>query len=253
MARQATTDTDLISFGNVTALNGLSDASWCFWVYIDSWIAASGNAWAFLKGSSFGFYQNNPFGEFFIGQIFWPTTDITYALSSYAWTTGTWHFVGQVLDRDLSSQRVKVYASVAGASSLTLAGSNDLNGSGTIGSTANALLALQDGGNTNNLRMRIANVALYNRPLSLGELKAVRDCPSAVIDGRVFFAPCWGDSPETEYSGSKLHGTLTGTTLVPPPPTGPIFDVGVDWVPFVPSVAGGGGGGHRELTTVGAG
>ena len=164
-----------------------------------------------------------------------------------------WHFVGVVLDRTLSTQRIKMYASLAGASTLTQIGSHDLDATESVQPTAQNMFALQKGDNTETFRGRLANLAIWNRSLTTNELRGYRDSPALVLAGRKFFAPLGFGSPEPDYGGGKWNGTLTGTTLVAHPPTGPLFGFDTPWTPPPVAAPGGGGGGHRELTTVRAG
>src|SRR3990167_3270184 len=129
MARQGTAATDKIDFGDNTVIDLATQASWACWVYVDSWSSSDSYARQWTKGGSW-VLQRDALGAGTANKldfaIFWPSQ--TYVnTSGYTWTEAVWHFVGVVLDRTLSTQRIKMYASLAGASTLTQIGSHDLD------------------------------------------------------------------------------------------------------------------------------
>ncbi len=66
---------------------------------------------------------------------------------------------------------------------------------------------------------RLANVSIYDRVLSQGEMLAVK--AGVILKGLIFFAPLWGiASLEPDLSPSPLTGTVTGATKVDHAPVG---------------------------------
>lgn len=230
MARQATTSTDFVNFGDITILDGLTQLTVCCWVYVDSWSLSNSYADTWRKDGAISM-QRDAGNNNFCTNVWWSSLT-TVAHSGYTYTEGAWHFSAVVIDRTLSSSRLKLFAAGLADASMTSVGTHDLNGTSSIQNSANSLVLFNaSSGGAEHFRGRLSGLAFFDFPMTTDQLLAYRYSPALINHGRIFYCPLWGDSPETEYSGSKLNGTLTGTTLVADPPTGAPFDMGQMWLP----------------------
>lgn len=131
----------------------------------------------------------------------------------------TWHVVAAVWDSGGSNSDQKLYLGSLTETIAELSGySRQRVGSGAEDDNAAYDLAIgnSEAGNLN-FSGRIAVAAMWNRQLSLGELRAQQFRPH-VTNGCVLFVRCgWnGTGTQPDWSGKKNHGTLEGSPDVAP-------------------------------------
>ena len=60
---------------------------------------------------------------------------------------------------------------------------------------------------------QLAYLQIFNRVISLNEIRQCGYAPGSVRDELVAFLPLWGGAREGDYSTTRLSGTVTGTTV----------------------------------------
>jgi len=89
---------------------------------------------------------------------------------------------------------------------------------------------------------RHAEFCIYNRILSADEIKTLyKFGPRKVPGGLVLYIPLIGASPEPDFSGNALNGTVTGTSVADHAPVAPPFGFDMGWMgAFAAATAGSG-------------
>lgn len=221
MARSFDGVDDKIDWGDVTFLDGATQATWIMWVR-PNWAGSADSANAWRKDGAWTPLQRAGASDNFQFAIWWPSLT-TVAASGHTWTADVWHFYAAVLDRSLSTQRLKMYAAGPAAASLTLIGHNDLNGTDSLVDSANAML-MGSAGTFEHFAGRIGPTAILSTPLTTSELLAVKAHFSHVAwhgASLKFYAPMWGSgSPEPDLSGNRASGAVTGAVAADHAPVG---------------------------------
>ena len=177
------------------------------------------------------------------------TLSVANAVSLNTWTVviGTWD----------GSAAPKLYACALGGTIAELSYGTTSAGSGTPtdDSTATVRLGARDPLDASFYAGGLAECALWNRVLSLGEISALGRgySPRFFPNGRVLYSPVDGrSSPEFNYDGTS--GTVTEATYLEHPrviyPAGPPYSKGGSSSPpvIIPSARGCGRGLSRGLT-----
>ena len=222
MARNFGT-TDHLSFGDVTIFDGLTALSCAFWVKLDTNSADArfvGKGGATIATQSIIFTVDGTTLQCRIvisdGTNRWVADTPTNTLSTGVWTHLAFVWSGgnsgaiykDGVSQTLTDVLTQTPASVNNTSKLFRIGADE---------------------DTNGVDGDIGEVGLYDRALSANEvLTAMRLGPARVASGLIFYVPIFGNSPEPDYGGSGLPGTVTGTTIANHPPIGfPFgFDIG---------------------------
>ena len=216
MARNFDGTDDYISAGTINPLDGATTASIVFWIIYDS-LFDGGKS---IIGFSGGTFQVNQ--AFNVASWTTQTDKIRFDFSTCsanatnAWRTGTalvagqWKHVAAIWTG--GNGRVTYFNGATITSSALLNGNPtalDMDAAETgymnIGSEADATTNAFDG--------KIAHVHLYNRALSAGEVNQLMRYPGSIAKGlKAYWALPGVASPEPDYSGNGLHGTVSGAT-----------------------------------------
>jgi hypothetical protein len=153
-----------------------------------------------------------------------PANTPHFALNTWCDFAVTWTFSGADADQHLYGgnlsnpfTEVTTYASqVAGSGS----GTEDNSVAPQIGGMFDTGLRGFPG--------RIAWVLIFNRQLSLGELRQLQHRPR-VVSGCVGFWHLWGTGTQPDLSGHLNNGTVTGATASGHPPMGVPFGRAAGW------------------------
>lgn len=125
-------------------------------------------------------------------------------------TTGVWQFVAYTIDQSLGSGLAHIYTGKLNLVPQEASYSTTTDGSGTFFSDGgNAAYAGNRSNLDRSLRGEIGALALFDRVLSLGELKAWWMKPH-VMPGCVFAANYFTTTTLTDISGNGFNGTLAG-------------------------------------------
>jgi len=85
------------------------------------------------------------------------------------------------------------------------------SGAGIVADSGGNLLIGNNTGTTRTFNGQIAYAHVYNRILSIEEMKQIMFYPGSIINGLVSFNPLLGSaSTEPDFSGNKNNGTVTG-------------------------------------------
>ncbi len=130
-------------------------------------------------------------------------------------SANAWHHCLATDDGTMTASGAHLYVNGSEASSYT-----DSNGSGE--STTNTTWNIGGRGSDNNRNFsgRLAEIGVWNRALSSGEIVLLSKgySPLFILDGLKFYAPCLGYSTELNYLGAAASTTV-GTTVTEHPLT----------------------------------
>lgn len=151
-----------------------------------------------------------------------------YLTSDAPLSTDKWHCVAWAFDSAAAAgETTSLYTGDLTSALAERSYATASDGAGTYGSDATADLVVGNRGD--NLTMafegRIARVAVYDRALTLGELRALQFAPAARWNapGCVLLADYHGTGTQPDYSGNGNAGTVTGATVSAHVPLGPAF------------------------------
>lgn len=220
------TSTDVINYGSSASVDGPPDN------------AGTALLWVFPDASTTGTWVVKGAPQLFIFNPLTTGIQVTHARATTSllaqtafanmatYGNGKWCFVGATWDTagangDQQLWHGDLTTIVAEASSYSVA---QRVGSGTVTSTAaDNFLAGNRAAGTIPLDGKIAWVGLWNRRLSLGEMKDQQFWPHVTSGNVVFDWVGFSASPEPDWSGNGNAGTVTGTTLYPNVPLGVRF------------------------------
>jgi hypothetical protein len=201
------------SIGNITGLNGATNASWAFWFQYPVTPTATNQNFGRQSGNP-GFWSRATGGSPASLDIVF-NTGITATFPASILTIGTWYYIAMAYDGSQSTNATKFAAWVDGASqTLTFAGTvpTSLANPGAINWTFG-----QAGGSFN--PVQFAHFKLWLATLTLGEFEAER---WVYHPARTANLEAWLPFSETSSPDYSQHGhTATDTntpTIVPDPP-----------------------------------
>ena len=213
---------DIINNGTGTSMDNLITMSYCSWFFSD---ANPENNIGYILCRTSG----STLGEILSRQTGTGSADRNIVFFSRYSTFGgwnspagsilnlKWYFVAVTYDGGSSSNNPTIYIngnSVAVNESTTPSGTypNDSAYSTYIGNRPADTARTFNG--------KIAHVQMFNRVISQGEVKQIMFFPGSIRNGLVGYWPLLGSaSPETDLSGNKNNGTVTGAikgTTEPP-------------------------------------
>jgi hypothetical protein len=218
------TSTDVINYGSAASVDGPPDnaGTAIFWLFPDAstagtWFAKSAQTFL-VNATATSLQVTHARGTQSLVALSTFANASTYGNNKWCYVAATWDTAGangdqQIWHGDLST----IVAETAAYSTQRV-------GSGTVTSTAasNLLFGNRDAGTTP-LDGKAAFVGLWNRRLSLGELKDQQFWPHVTSGNVVFDWVGFSASPEPDWSGNGNAGTVTGTTLYPNVPLGVRF------------------------------
>jgi hypothetical protein len=213
---------DRVNHGSAASLDNLDPFSYALWVYPTTVtgnriIIAKSSAAGSPNGKFLGFEGASTRIQFIVDRV---TTDTNYVTNLTALTTNKWWFVAVTFN---SAGAVGEIANIyQGDLTATLA--EGTYSTATDGSGANrdeAAISLSVANSTpatpaSAFQGRIAWVGVWNRELSLAELRAQQFHP-AKTSGNVLFAAYGfnGTGSQIDWSGNANAGTVTGASLTP--------------------------------------
>ena len=224
MARNFAT-ADFLSFGDITILDDLAALSTTFWVKLDTTTA---DARFVGKGG------NSDTTQSLICTVDGTTNQLRIIISqglNKRWvadtptdtlSTGVWTHVAMVWSGGNSGA---IYKDAVSQTLSNILAETPLS----INNTAR-LFRIGADEDTAGVDGDMAEVGIWNRALTVGEVTSImRAGPMRHASGLIFYVPILGASPEPDYGGSVLSGTVTGTTIVDHPPVAPMFGVDFGW------------------------
>lgn len=208
--------TDLITVAANARINDLSPLTILCWQrpvntgevagrYIDK---GGNTAWFIVTGG-------HDFRVLFSGN------DVLRTTQSSQNPANTWTHLAATWDGSTNGTGIRLYANGVEVTSYSATG----NATGSRDSDAAADLIIgNNAAASRTYNGRISHLQIYNRELSAGEITTLMHKPGKILSGCVGYWPLFGvASPEPDWSGGGLNGTLTGTSVADGPPVGPPF------------------------------
>lgn len=147
------------------------------------------------------------------------TTDVNYIASSRAVELNVWNCVAVSFDIN-ATPTTRLYRGSATTTIDLATNSTATNGAGALVGDSGISLNIGNVSTTNSsLRGTMGPVGMFNRVLSLGEIRSWCYFPR-VMSGSIGFYRLGftGLSTQTDWSGLGLNGTITGATTTPDAP-----------------------------------
>ncbi len=214
---------DYVNFGSGTSIDNLATFTWAAWIMPDT--EGEGTGGMIIAQSQ----SNITYKE-----VRTPTTGINRLEGFVGFSSGTnansistdsgvtldvWQFVVMTYDNS-GDKTIRLYVNGSEVSYGT-----QTAGSGTIRdvSAMNVVIGNDETDTANSFDGGIAYVQIFDRVLTVVEMKEIMYHPGSIINGLKLFSPVWGDSTEVDLSGNGNTGTPSGTTMVA---TGPSILLG---------------------------
>jgi hypothetical protein len=215
--------TNKVDFGSAASLDNLGTATVLMWVYPTSVAnalrhvltkanAGGPNGWALFKtganGTSWALHRHRATNP---QQVILPGV-----------TANEWQLLGWVFN--IPAGNPKAFRGTL-ASIVSEVTNSPVNGAGTqVDDSASDLdLGARDTG-SDAAPMRVGWVGIWNRELSLGEIRDQQFRPHVTNGCVLFQAPGYaGTGTQPDWSGNGNAGTVTGATVAPHVPLGPLF------------------------------
>lgn len=215
MARDFNGSTDRIDWANVFTTSGQA-LTLSMWAWFDDATAAN-VAYLWVSSPSGGgagtiLYQSTT-GNGYLTWFRLGSTAVVHESAADVVTTGVWTHVLATSDGSLLAAEHKIYVN---GTEVTYSASQN----GATETTANSTWSL--GGrlldNARNFDGRLAEVGVWNRVLSAGEIALLADAyaPIAIPSGLRFWAPLIGSTTEHNRLGAAAS-TMDGTTIIAHP------------------------------------
>lgn len=217
-------DTDKVNHGSSAATDNIPQGTIIVWIKFDVLTGLRGFFSKLNDAFSIGPHFYHPGADATLFRITVPraTTNQQAATATGALTTNTWYFLAGTWD--ITNGGPKVYKGTATTTvqDVTLAGAETFDGSGTQ-SDDNA--ASWMGGNltqtgSQSVDAQIARVYLFNRDLSLEELRLQQFQGPPVVSGALVYSEYGfnGTGTQADWSGKLNNGTVTGAGFAPHAP-----------------------------------
>jgi hypothetical protein len=212
---------DRVNFGNPAELNNLAAFTVGGWYYPTTLtnlrrLVVKGGFWALrLTGTS---------GNL-IGEVPRATTSGSATTNNTPFSaTNSWRFVALTWDI-AASPTLRIFAGSLSSPVAECTYSAQASGSGAQSDDSAAqLIWANNAGATNAFQGRNGVGFLYDRVLSLGEMRQQQFAPYRAPSCQLFCHFGWsGVSTQADLSGNANHGTITGGSLGPHVPLGPAF------------------------------
>jgi len=123
-----------------------------------------------------------------------------------------WYFVAFTWSGGTTNSAIKIYKNAVQVDSTddgagTFTGSNANSITGYLG--VQVVAGPSFGADFSGLQ---SHVQMFTRALSINEISQIMMFPGSISNGLWRYYPLWGETVESDYSGNKFNGTITGAT-----------------------------------------
>jgi hypothetical protein len=208
-----------VNHGSDTSLDNLTNLTYLIWIKPNATGQAAG---LIAKGVSTGggsrrsLELRNITANAIYGTVDLSTTDAAAESTANAYNANEWTFIGMTYND--TAKVIKLYSGTLTSPVAEVSYSSTVTGSGTTGSNAsnNQFVAAYGSGTSGNPNAAISWAAIWNRVLTLDEIKQHQFRPFCNrADGCVLFTEYgWaGTGTQADFSGNGNNGTVTGATV----------------------------------------
>lgn len=205
------TGADYINVGSGASLDSLTACTIAAWVYLTSTAAIRGIYYkGYAPGSTGKYLRLNGSGQW-EATVLRATTNLIMR-SSTGVGTNKWHYLVAAWNTAGANGDQHMYWGdlTAIATEVTYGTQQVGTGAVTAESTLNGFIGGY--GSAEPFVGRIARVQVFNRQLSLGEIRQIQGYPLTLSGCVGFWRPGWDDGTTVpDKSGAGNHGTITGT------------------------------------------